>query len=204
MTPNHQQAAEGVNEMKCGDMCDGDNHDLYCPRWVSPPAASPEPAPPVPSGEQAAVEGGAETKEVTDLLSSMKVIDRSQRHMECRSDVLTKLMYELAAYRKPVSTTPDPRVESCEHFEDISKCFICTPNPVYDPRVEEIRFRSIGDPEANGRAPQTGEQRYTLKFPLEDGRTLFLEVGREDMSHFAKMIAQMMVDDDKDGLPQSL
>jgi hypothetical protein len=43
---------------------------------------------------------GNETKSVSDLLNSMKVIDRHQRYQECRSDVLTNLMYELAEFRE--------------------------------------------------------------------------------------------------------
>lgn len=38
MTNDPRQAASPA---PCGDMCDGDNHDLYCPRWTGGAAASP-------------------------------------------------------------------------------------------------------------------------------------------------------------------
>ena len=43
--------------------------------------------------------GGNETKPVADLLNSLKVIDPSQRYMECRADLLTQYMYELVKLR---------------------------------------------------------------------------------------------------------
>lgn len=54
---------------------------------------------------------GNESKDVSDLLHSMKVIDRYQRYQECRSDVLTKLMYELVAYREKAWTEGSPSEE---------------------------------------------------------------------------------------------
>lgn len=61
-----------------------------------------------------------------------------------------------------------------------------------------IEFRCKDDPEANGRAAQRGEQRFTLIFPLEDGMDLKVHMGREGMNHFETFIAQMMVDDSDD------
>lgn len=61
--------------------------------------------------------------------------------------------------------------------------------------TEEIAFRCKDDPEANGRTAQIGEQRFSLIFPLEDGRSLRLHMGREGMNHFETFIAQMMIDD---------
>ena len=58
-----------------------------------------------------------------------------------------------------------------------------------------IEFRCKDDPEALGRTPQIGEQRFTLTFPLEDGTDLKVNMGREGMNHFETFIAQMMVDD---------
>ena len=60
---------------------------------------------------------------------------------------------------------------------------------------DDIEFRCKDDPEANGRVPKIGEQRFTLLFPLEDGRNLRLHMGREGMNYFETFIAQMMVDD---------
>ena len=58
-----------------------------------------------------------------------------------------------------------------------------------------LEFKCKDDPEANGRVPQRGEQRFTLLFPLENGDELKLYAGRETMNHFESFIAQMMVDD---------
>ena len=58
-----------------------------------------------------------------------------------------------------------------------------------------LEFKCKDDPEANGRGPQRGEQRFTLLFPLENGDELKLYAGRETMNHFESFIAQMMVDD---------
>lgn len=61
-----------------------------------------------------------------------------------------------------------------------------------------IEYKCKDDPEANGRIPQKGEQRFTLKFPLENGEELKLHMGREGMNHFETFIAQMMVDDNEE------
>lgn len=61
-----------------------------------------------------------------------------------------------------------------------------------------IEFRCKDDPEANGRTPQKGEQRFTLIFPLENGDELRLQMGRESMNYFESFLAQMMIDDSKE------
>lgn len=61
-----------------------------------------------------------------------------------------------------------------------------------------IVLRCKDDPEANGRTPREGEQRYTLIFPLENGDDLKLYMGREGINEFAGMISQMMIDDNKE------
>lgn len=58
-----------------------------------------------------------------------------------------------------------------------------------------LEYRCKDDPEANGREPMRGEQRFTLTFPLEDGTALLVHMGRESMNHFETFIAQMMIDD---------
>jgi hypothetical protein len=58
-----------------------------------------------------------------------------------------------------------------------------------------IELKCKDDPEANGRIPQRGEQRFTLLFPLENGDDLKVYMGRESMNHFETFIAQMMVED---------
>ena len=59
-----------------------------------------------------------------------------------------------------------------------------------------IEYKCKDDPEALGRVPCKGEQRFTLIFPLETGEELRLHLGRESMNHFETFIAQMMVDDE--------
>ena len=62
-----------------------------------------------------------------------------------------------------------------------------------------IEYKCQDDPEANGRTPKNGEQRFTLLFPLENGDALKVHMGRESMNHFETFIAQMMVDDQAEG-----
>lgn len=63
-----------------------------------------------------------------------------------------------------------------------------------------IEFKCKDDPEANGRTPKKGEQRFTILFPLEDGSELKVHMGREGMNHFESFIAQMMVEDEIEGM----
>ena len=56
-------------------------------------------------------------------------------------------------------------------------------------------FRTKDDPEANGRKPLKGEQRFSLTFPLEDGSSLIIHMGKESMNYFESFLAQMMFDD---------
>lgn len=62
-----------------------------------------------------------------------------------------------------------------------------------------IEYKCKDDPEAQGRVPLKGEQRFTLIFPLENGEELKLHMGKESMNHFETFIAQMMVDDEAEG-----
>jgi hypothetical protein len=61
--------------------------------------------------------------------------------------------------------------------------------------VSDIEMRCKDDPEALGRKPKIGEQRFTLTFPLENGDSLKLHMGREGMNYFETFIAQVMIDD---------
>lgn len=79
---------------------------------------------------------------------------------------------------------------------------ICPYSPAYkasgpwpEPAHTTLEYRCKDDPEANGRTPQRGEQRFAFTFPLEDGSSLRLYIGKETMNHFETFIAQMMVDD---------
>lgn len=58
-----------------------------------------------------------------------------------------------------------------------------------------IRHKTIDDPEANDRVPRPGDERFTLKFPLENGDELQVSMGRESLNHFAAFIANLMVDE---------
>lgn len=66
--------------------------------------------------------------------------------------------------------------------------------------MSTIELRYKDDPEANGRRPQTGEQRFSLKFPLDNGDELTLHCGKETFDRFAEMIGQMIVDDEKESV----
>lgn len=74
-------------------------------------------------------------------------------------------------------------------------------DPIRERMEEIVAFRTTGHPEANGRAPLKGEQAWTLIFPLEDGRKLHVEVGKEDFQHFVKMLTQYVVDTEHEEQP---
>ena len=61
--------------------------------------------------------------------------------------------------------------------------------------MADLEYKCKDDPEAMGRKPKTGEQRFTVIFPLENGDELRVHMGKESMNHFETFIAQMMVDD---------
>ena len=67
--------------------------------------------------------------------------------------------------------------------------------PTMSAPVSRREFRCKDAPEALDREPRKGDQRYTLTFPLEDGTSLKVHMGRESMNHFETFIAQMMIDD---------
>lgn len=51
-------------------------------------------------------------------------------------------------------------------------------------------LKAIDDPEANGRAPQPGDTRWTIRIPLEDGTTLIVHMGEKSRKTlFGMMIA---------------
>ena len=61
-----------------------------------------------------------------------------------------------------------------------------------------IEYRAKDDPEANGRTPLKGEQRFTLTFPLENGDSLLVHMGTESANSFMTFIGQMLVDDQQE------
>lgn len=61
--------------------------------------------------------------------------------------------------------------------------------------LPDLVLRTKGHPEANGHRPSNGEHAWSLRFPLEDGRTLVVEVGAADFENFERVILQQRRDD---------
>jgi hypothetical protein len=59
----------------------------------------------------------------------------------------------------------------------------------------QIDFTCKDSPDAYGRTPQIGEQKYTLLFPLENGDELRVHMGKEGINTFASFVANLMVDE---------
>lgn len=57
------------------------------------------------------------------------------------------------------------------------------------------RFKTKDCPDANGRQPQFGEQKWTLNFPTEDGGRVFIEMGNKGREAILTMLAQEDSDD---------
>lgn len=53
-------------------------------------------------------------------------------------------------------------------------------------------------PDANGRQPLHGEYKWTFNFPLENGDTLYLEMGNEGRDNLRHIIVDEMIDDHKE------
>jgi hypothetical protein len=69
-------------------------------------------------------------------------------------------------------------------------------DPAPPPAAKEIvEFSDESDPEANGRRPQIGERRYTMIFPLADGRVLHLHMGVFGAANLRKVIMDEYMDD---------
>lgn len=56
--------------------------------------------------------------------------------------------------------------------------------------------RTKDDPEANGRVARKGDQRFTLKFPLEDGTSLYIQMGKESIEKFREFLGSMDLDEE--------
>ena len=60
-------------------------------------------------------------------------------------------------------------------------------------------FRASDVPDANGRQPQSGEHKWTLSFPLENGDDyLEIEIGPRGRAALKAMLAQEEADDIKE------
>lgn len=57
---------------------------------------------------------------------------------------------------------------------------------------EELHFRTLDHPEANGRKPLVGETQYPLRFPLEDGRELVLNIGEKGFQILTNLLIDML------------
>lgn len=64
-----------------------------------------------------------------------------------------------------------------------------------------LEYRCKDDPEANGRIPEKGDQRFTLTFPLENGVDLKVHMGREGLNHFADFLGSLAIDEDAEPRP---
>jgi hypothetical protein len=62
-------------------------------------------------------------------------------------------------------------------------------------KVTTVRCKDC--PDANGRQPLADEEKYTLKFPLEDGSYLFVEMGATARNAVRDMLLQQDADDAK-------
>ena len=56
----------------------------------------------------------------------------------------------------------------------------------------ELKFRTEDHPEANGREPKDGERGYTLRFPLEDGRELVVEIGQRGFDVTTNLLMDLL------------
>jgi hypothetical protein len=61
--------------------------------------------------------------------------------------------------------------------------------------MEDLVFRAACHPEATGNIPEEGEQEWRLSFPLDDGRTLVVLMGRPGRDNMAAMLMEERLDD---------
>jgi hypothetical protein len=58
--------------------------------------------------------------------------------------------------------------------------------------VDNMTLKTKDCPDANGRTPQLGDVKYTLALPLENGETLFLELGSKGYEQMGQQLLDMM------------
>lgn len=58
--------------------------------------------------------------------------------------------------------------------------------------ADDLYYRTKCSPEANGRKPQEGESEWALTFPLDDGRSLKLSMGKEAYEKFSQFLLDEM------------
>lgn len=57
---------------------------------------------------------------------------------------------------------------------------------------QELHFRTVDHPEANGRKPLPGEAEYPMRFPLDDGRELVLSLGEAGFQTLTDLLMDML------------
>ena len=57
---------------------------------------------------------------------------------------------------------------------------------------EEICFRTEDHPEANGKKPSAGETYYELRFPLENGKELVVNLGEKGFQILTNHLIDML------------
>lgn len=57
---------------------------------------------------------------------------------------------------------------------------------------EELHARTIDHPQANGRKPVPGDQHYEMRFPMEDGRELVLQMGETGFRQLTDLLLDMV------------
>jgi hypothetical protein len=60
---------------------------------------------------------------------------------------------------------------------------------------EPLYLKTDCHPEAKGRKPKAGEHGWTLNMMLEDGRMLYLQIGKVGRDNFRMMLAQEELED---------
>ena len=69
------------------------------------------------------------------------------------------------------------------------------PQPDAFTQPADLTFLTEDHPAADGRQPRLGEVAWTLRFPLEQGRTLAIDVGMKTLLSFKAMIRAMEADE---------
>ncbi len=61
-----------------------------------------------------------------------------------------------------------------------------------------LHFKTKCHPEANGRKPKTGEQKWDFTFTLDDGHELIIGMGKKAHDNFRSFILREELDDAAD------
>lgn len=60
--------------------------------------------------------------------------------------------------------------------------------------MDQLILKTKCCPTANGRLPQSGDQKWDLAFPLEDGRQLILSMGKAGYETMGQFLLDCMAD----------